>query len=52
MAEEGRRMKEDEETRARRVRMYPDKGLVTPKAEYESSLLEMVRQNFPKLPGR
>lgn len=45
-------MREDEETRRRRIRMYPDKGLTTPKGEFENSLLEMVRQNFPKLPGR
>lgn len=50
--QEERRMREDEETRRRRIRMYPDKGLTTPKGEFESSLVEMVRQNFPKLPGR
>jgi hypothetical protein len=45
-------MKEDEQTRRRRIRMYPDEGLKEPKGEFESSLVEMIRQNFPKLPGR
>lgn len=42
----------DEKAEERRLRMYPDKGLVTPKGEFTSSLVETVRQNFPKLPGR
>jgi hypothetical protein len=45
-------MMKDGKTEERRLRMYPDKGLATPKGEFVSSLAEMVRQNFPKLPGR
>lgn len=39
-------MKEDE---ARRVRMYPDRGLKKVEGEFRSLLVECVRQNFPKL---
>jgi hypothetical protein len=30
-------------------RYYPDKGLVTPKGEYKSSLVETVKALFPKI---
>jgi len=45
-------MKEDEAAQERRIRMYPDKGLASPKGEFQNSLVEMVKANFPKLPGR
>jgi len=45
-------MMKDGKAQERRLRMYPDKGLVTPKGEFVSSLAEVVRQNFRKLPGR
>jgi hypothetical protein len=32
----------------REIRMYPDKGLVTPKGEYKSSLVELVQAIFKK----
>ncbi len=33
-------------------RKYPDKGLVTPKGEYKSSLVELVREIFGPPPKK
>jgi hypothetical protein len=45
-------MKEDDETRERRIRMYPDTRLREQKREFRNTMLETVRELFPKLPGR
>ena len=45
-------MRQDEREGRIERRMYPDKGLVTPKGEFRSSLAELVAANFRKLPGR
>jgi hypothetical protein len=42
----------DEKIEERKLRMYPDKGLVHPKGEFRSSLADLVAANFRKLPGR